>query len=286
MRGFACGAVALALSACTLLTDFDALTGGAEPSPEAGADGAADAMADTAAASDAPVDADAGRNDAEAGCKGIHGPKPVSLGSYCIDSTEVTGMSYTEFLAAKAGDMSGQPPACSSNASYEPTVAGNGQVPVFGVDWCDAFAYCAWAGKRLCGKIGGGAVPSALVTNAFADEWYNACSKGGTRDFPYGNTRDGDACNGADRDGSAGPVPVGSLPGCEGGYPGLFDMAGNLWEWEDSCSPDAGGADAGCMVRGSSYASNDSTSCSAARPFPRAFASLSVVTSRCCSDLE
>jgi hypothetical protein len=34
--------------------------------------------------------------------------------------------------------------------------AGSGNFPITNVDWCDAYAYCAGIGKRLCGKIGGG----------------------------------------------------------------------------------------------------------------------------------
>ena len=43
-------------------------------------------------------------------------------------------------------------------------------------------------------------------------------------------------------------VPVASLPGCQGGYPGVFDMSGNVEEVEDSCD-DAGT----CYSRGGSF---------------------------------
>ena len=131
-----------------------------------------------------------------------------AVGGYCVDSTEVRGSDYLEFLAATAGDAGGQAPECAWNASYQPSISAAGDAPVFGVDWCDARAYCAWAGKRLCGKIGGGPAPASVVNNAFSDEWYRACTKDGTRAFPYGNTRDPNACNGADRDGGSGPVDI------------------------------------------------------------------------------
>ena len=47
----------------------------------------------------------------------------VSVGSFCIDSTEVTERDYTLFLDAKKGDTSGQIAACSWNTSYNPDPA-------------------------------------------------------------------------------------------------------------------------------------------------------------------
>lgn len=153
---------------------------------------------------------------------------------------------------------------------------------MWAVDWCDARAYCAWAGKRLCGRIDGGAVPAAVRSSALADEWYRACSAAGTRAFPYGDTYNPQACNGPARTGVNGRLPVASLATCMGGYPGLFDMGGNLQEWEDSC--DDGGAAAACAVRGGSYASTNDLSCIQQGSWARDRGGQSDVGIRCCSD--
>jgi formylglycine-generating enzyme required for sulfatase activity len=104
-------------------------------------------------------------------------------------------------------------------------IAGRGDHPVVHVCWLDAEAYAGSTGKRL-------------PTEA---EWEIA-ARGGLRgqryvwgkellpdgrwqaniwqgDFPAGNTSD---------DGFAGTAPVGSFP--PNGF-GLFDVAGNVWEW-------------------------------------------------------
>jgi formylglycine-generating enzyme required for sulfatase activity len=55
----------------------------------------------------------------------------------------------------------------------------------------------------------------------------------------------------------AGTVPVESMPQCVGAYAGVFDLAGNVEEWIDSCVGD-GGADDPCSEFGSSYISTRS----------------------------
>jgi formylglycine-generating enzyme required for sulfatase activity len=209
-----------------------------------------------------------------------------------MDATEVTNAQYAQFLTATGPDLDGTTghlvddpdPGCWWKVTYIPNrdstkdapgpntpwpVTGKDAYPVANVDWCDAYAYCKWAGKHLCGKIGGGTNSYADYADATKSEWFNACSKGGTQTYPYGNTYSGTACPGGEPSG-LGPelpcggssqrpgcyswtvtVPVGSTATCKGGYAGLFDLSGNLGEWEDSCSHSAVGpwGDA-CRPRG------------------------------------
>src|SRR5271155_845872 len=84
---------------------------------------------------------------------------PNGTTSYCIDRLEVTNQAYAEFLADVDAAAPQQPPGkCEWNADYAPAAAvdAGADLPVLGVDWCDAYAYCAWANKRLCGAMDGG----------------------------------------------------------------------------------------------------------------------------------
>jgi formylglycine-generating enzyme required for sulfatase activity len=171
---------------------------------------------------------------------------------YCMDRTEVDNQHYAAFLAGNP-NTSGQIAACSGNTSFSPSGSCEGfnpgnepSKPVTCVDWCDAFAYCQAAGKRLCGAVGGGGVTIADATTANKSEWYHACSEGGKRLYPYGNLYDTDACNGLEGN-FFGKLNVGQLVSCQGGYPNLFDLSGNLREWENAC----GGS--GCLERGGGY---------------------------------
>ncbi|MEZ4223582.1 MAG: SUMF1/EgtB/PvdO family nonheme iron enzyme [Polyangiaceae bacterium] len=186
---------------------------------------------------------------------------PLSAGltkPFCIDRTEVTNTEYEAFLSPSP-DPSSQPANCSWNTDFTPSngwppAAGTAGYPVAFVDWCDATAYCAHVGKRLCGRIGGGAVPFSSPADPAISEWFNACSGGGSLAYPYGDTYSGNACNGTDF-GANGPTTAGSTPGCEGAPKGLFDMSGNLFEWEDSCSDNLG-ANSNCRIRGGAYNNN------------------------------
>lgn len=181
--------------------------------------------------------------------------KPVSItGGYSIDATEVTRNQYAAWLAASPS-VSAQDPWCTWNVSFTPTSdwppGSLGNNPVY-VDWCDAFAYCKAVGKRMCGKIGGGANDFADYADPSKSEWHNACSSGGVNDYPYGDTYDGSACNGYDAPGSS-TVTVGKMTSCQSsvtGYGGVFDLSGNVREWENSCLA-ASGKDDDCRTRGS-----------------------------------
>lgn len=183
-------------------------------------------------------------------------------GFYCIDRAEVRNVDYQAFLTA-AVSTAGQVAGCGFNTTFAPDTTGDctqfdpvnkKNMPIACVDWCDAAAYCKWEGKRLCGKLGGGSNAPSAFADATKSEWYRACSNAGTQTLPYGSVYAGMKCitteNSAIR-----PVAV-PYTDCEGGYSGLYDMSGNVSEWEDSCAASAGASDQ-CAYRGGSYLSTN-----------------------------
>ncbi|XXT16713.1 SUMF1/EgtB/PvdO family nonheme iron enzyme [Sorangium sp. So ce429] len=176
-------------------------------------------------------------------------------GSYCIDQYEVTKQEYDVFMQANPV-LAGLPAACAGNI-YRPSNGwpyAEGRVPVNHVDWCDAYAYCTYVGKHLCGRIGGGESSPADAANASRSEWFNACSGQGTNEYPYGHTYEA-KCNVGDPDSEFArkpvpPTPLPPVPTCEGGVTGLYQMSGNAAEWENSCD-----AEGRCLIRGGSRAS-------------------------------
>ncbi len=123
---------------------------------------------------------------------------------FYLDEHEVTNEQYAAFVKA----LRHRPPPHWPKGQVP---AGKHQLPVVDVRWEDAAAYARWAGKRL-------------PTEA---EWERACR--GLADaikYPWGNrnpTAKDARFNVVD-----GPGEI-----CKFGpnYFGLYDMAGNVWEW-------------------------------------------------------
>lgn len=212
-----------------------------------------------------------------------------------IDRTEVTRRHYEAWLA-KSPDTRDQPGYCAWNGSYAPdeacmrvdekaTCTGSDceNHPQVCVDWCDAHAYCEAVGKRLCGRVGGGASPFESTADSTASQWYAACSADGALAYGYGD-HGAASCNTVEL-GIGRTIEAGGLPDCRSsvpGYDGVLDMSGNVWEWEDSCRESVGGDDF-CHVRGGSFNSvTEKLACGEAHQFLRSFASY-FVGFRCCS---
>jgi formylglycine-generating enzyme required for sulfatase activity len=151
----------------------------------------------------------------------------VNVPAFYMDIYEVTNAQYKAFCDSTSRTYPLDPgfPGMP-NYFTDPAYA---NYPVVNVDWNDARAYAAWAGKRL-------------PTEA---EWERA-AKGNTdnRQYPWGDTWVAANANiwNNPADGYTRTSPVGNYP--NGISPaGCYDIAGNVWEWcEDDWHSNYNGA--------------------------------------------
>jgi sulfatase modifying factor 1 len=267
--------------------------GDAAAGDDLGADAAVDAAdAGPGASADAPHD-----SGSPVGCPSGRGPIMVSIpaadgGTFCIDSTEVTNAQYAAFVAVTTGGPSGLPSDCSWKTAFTPGDRQDGgcasdydpvaraDYPVDCVDWCDAYAFCQWAGKALCITSYAPGLSDTTIG------WQRACTSGGTHAYVYGDTMEAGACN---INGSHGALlPVGSATACQSpdpAYRGVFDLLGNVDEWMADCpGPVDGGALASCTTAGGDFVASGATSClsTAFAPAPRLAQEIGTGI-RCCS---
>jgi formylglycine-generating enzyme required for sulfatase activity len=175
------------------------------------------------------------------GCNGDGGracpsSEPVSqraeVAAFKIDRTEVRVSEYRHCVDEGAC----APPAVASGCNW--STPGRGDHPINCIDWDQAAAYCGWVGKRL---------PTE-------QEWEKAARGTDGRIYPWGN--EGPSCDVAVMSagsgagcGGASTAPVGSRDRGRSPY-GLFDMAGNVYEWTGSLYESGGGAR---VLRGGSW---------------------------------
>lgn len=213
--------------------------------------------------------------------------------AYCIDAAEVTNEQYLAFTQRYTVEGVVPSTACSGNASLVPDTACSDaltdvpsrKLPVVCVDYCDAEAYCKMQGKRLCGRVGGAMNDPGDVVDPAADEWYAACAGPGETVYPYGSAASSSKCNGSGyAPADPGPRDQETLSECQGGLPGLYNMSGNVAEWEWACSSTA--ATAACSTRGGSYLDGPyELRCSGTGSMNRLEAS-KTVGFRCCANLK
>ncbi|MBP8000213.1 MAG: SUMF1/EgtB/PvdO family nonheme iron enzyme [Chloroflexi bacterium] len=145
----------------------------------------------------------------------------ISLDSYWIDKREVTNAQYAEFLADTEDDA----PSSWSGNSF-PT--GQEDYPVQGISLEMAEDYCDWQGKRL-------------PTEA---EWEVAARGHDSFLYPWGNTANAVSLP------RSSTYPVGTISQNRSPF-GVYDMAGNVWEWVDE--PYTELPDGQALLRGGQY---------------------------------
>ncbi len=184
---------------------------------------------------------------------------------FAVMATEVSAAQFASCVQAGACDQS------TVNAKCNYGRPDKSDHPVNCVSFDGAEQYCVFAAGRLCSE----------------QEWLAACRGSDGRAFPYGNVFDPSVCNSQSAtetvEGRAvETLPVAALPGCEGGLPGLFDMAGNVAEWIADCKGSY------CKFRGGGYLSNAPverfTGCSSICSGNQKTLQSATVGFRCCQD--
>lgn len=273
----------VSLSACEFVAGIDAVT----------------LAHDGAAGGDVTVP-DAAPHDASASAACVVGEGGVPMveidvvndgGRYCIDPFEVTRGDFNAFLQSASSLPPFTSPAfcATTNVGGRPaqeTSAAMLSLPATSVEWCYAFLYCAWRGKRLCGKIGGGeSVERDWQQIDLRNQWDYACANGAIgSEYGYGQPYDAGACN---TEGDAG-VPVGSRSACRGEavpFNRVFDLSGNVAEFDDTASAHAPDPQREIGGRGGSWASGASASrCGSYFGFGAYGQGVAEVGFRCCAE--
>ena len=185
-------------------------------------------------------------------------------GARAITATEVTVAQYTACIEAGACD-----PAHHKDCNIADRTRSDH--PMNCVDYFGAEQYCAYVGGRLCTEV----------------EWLEACRGTEDRPFPYGDVFDPHACNVQSTASEIDVDPpstaqVASHVSCEGGFSGLYDMAGNVFEWLADCKGTY------CKFRGGGYLTNEPveqfTGCGGACAGNQKPLQSGTVGIRCCRD--
>ncbi len=152
--------------------------------------------------------------------------RTVFVNSFYIDKFEVTNAQYKRFI----DETKREAPKNVVNSDYTIWKKGTypeelANHPVVNVTWYEAKAYCEWAGKRL---------PTSI-------EWEKAARGPYGNVYPWGNEFFMGYANLYTKGVSykiQQTVPVGSYEKSKSYY-GVYDLAGNVWEWTASVPPNS-----------------------------------------------